>query len=548
MPANNLPTPTSYHQLFAYRGLTVPDSPWFHYPEPVTADKYRVLTYKGADDLISHLAAQYADVLPERNEHTISSNAPKSLPEAPMVVATLGSNNVQLALTGLAAQRLQHAYIHVSPLNSDTGIVTLLKTVDARVLLADDVFYERAEKLAAQIEGLQLHRMISFDPVDELKKDLRTFAYDINKDESKNSGLIFHTSGTSSSAPKPIWHANASFMHIPPMGVLRTTLTTGLMYHGMGGGIVLMAANISGSVALPLAKDPNYRTIPEVINSLKALPQIDVIVLHPILIEAFWENYGRNNSPEMEYLKRIGRIETGGGKLAHSVAHAMRSAGVNVRTLIGATEVGPFPLRNEPTEENWDSFVVTNEDQAVWEHIEGDQYELLLQSPPALALNLGIPPDGIYRTNDVFEEIPAGSKQYVYVGRRDQMLIHTMGLNTNPVSWENEFRPLDIVEECQLVGHGRRGPLLLVELNWSLVKNEQEARERVWKEIERINDTVMAWSRVQNREAMVILPRGAKLERSDKETVKRGVNLKKFENEIEQGYANWDKAAPLAKA
>lgn len=333
MPANNLPAPTSYHQLFAYRGLTAPDSPWFHYPEPVTADKYRVLTYKGADDLISHLAAQYAEVLPERNEHTISSNAPKSLPEPPMVVATLGSNNVQLALTGLAAQRLQHAYLHMSPLNSDTGIVTLLKTVDARVLLADDVFYERAERLAAQIEGLQLHRMINFDPVDELKKELRTFNYDTNKDESNNSGLIFHTSGTSSSAPKPVWHANSSFMKIPPMGVRRTTLTTGLMYHGMGGGIVLMAANIGGSVAFPLAKDPNYRTIPEVIHTLKALPQLDVIVLHPILIEALWENYGRNNSPELEYLKRVERIETGGGKLAHSVAHAMRSAGVNVVSL-----------------------------------------------------------------------------------------------------------------------------------------------------------------------------------------------------------------------
>jgi hypothetical protein len=128
------------------------------------------------------------------------------------------------------------------------------------------------------------------------------------------------------------------------------------------------------------------------------------------------------------------------------------------------------------------------------------------------------------------------------------MLIHSMGLNTNPVPWENALRPLEEIEECQLVGHGRRGPLLLVELNWSKVENENKARAAIWRAVEQYNNTVMAWSRVQHPEAMVILPQGAHLERSDKETVKRGVNIKKFDSEINQGYQNWDRAAPLAKA
>lgn len=191
---------------------------------------------------------------------------------------------------------------------------------------------------------------------------------------------------------------------------------------------------------------------------------------------------------------------------------------------------------------------MTDDKQAVWEHVEGNQYELIVNNPPGLALNFGLPGDGIYRTNDVFEETPAKSGKWLYIGRRDQMLIHTMGLNTNPVAWENALRPLDIVEECQLVGHGRRGPLILVELDWSKVGDERKAREKVWQAVQDINDTVMAWSRVQHPEAMVILPRGGTLERSDKETVKRGVNLKKWEGLIEQGYANWDKDAPVAKA
>jgi acyl-CoA synthetase (AMP-forming)/AMP-acid ligase II len=229
MPSTDLPEPTSFHQLFYYRSYVNPDDVWFYYPEPVAAEYYKGLTYKGANNLISHLAAQYKEVMPQRDETTISKNAPKSIPEPPMVVATLGSNNVQLALTGLAAQRMQHAYLHMSPLNSDAGIVSLLQSVDAKVLIADSVFYDRAQKLAAQVEGLCFLRMIEFDPEEELKKELKTFDFDPKKNEGLNSSLIFHTSGTSSSAPKPVWHTNQGFLFVPAIGIRKTTLTTGLM-------------------------------------------------------------------------------------------------------------------------------------------------------------------------------------------------------------------------------------------------------------------------------------------------------------------------------
>jgi acyl-CoA synthetase (AMP-forming)/AMP-acid ligase II len=218
MPATDLPKPTSYHQLFWHRAQTIPDAPYFFYPEPVAAEEYRILTYKGADNLISHLAARYSEILPERKESTISRAAPKSLTEPPMVIATLASNKAQLVLTGLAAQRMQHAFVHMTPLNSDAGIVSLLNAVDARVLLADKIFYERAEKLAAQVENLKLVPMIEFDPLDELKKELKTFGFDLNKDESQNSTIIFHTSGTSN-----------GLMFVPPFGFRKITLTSGLM-------------------------------------------------------------------------------------------------------------------------------------------------------------------------------------------------------------------------------------------------------------------------------------------------------------------------------
>ena len=140
------------------------------------------------------------------------------------------------------------------------------------------------------------------------------------------------------------------------------------------------------------------------------------------------------------------------------------------------------------------------------------------------------------------------SGKWIYIGRRDLMLVHSSGFLTNPVPCESALRPLEEIAECQLVGHERRGPLLVVELNWNKVEDESKARATIWKAVEEYNDTVMAWSRVQHQEALVILPRGSHLERSDKGTIKRGVNVKKFEQEIYLGYENWDRAAPLAKA
>ncbi|KAI9286875.1 hypothetical protein BC943DRAFT_358819 [Umbelopsis sp. AD052] len=543
--ASDLPKPTSFHQIFSYRSQDQPDHTWFYYPEPVNAEHYRELTFKGTDDLINHLAAQYAILLPKADESTISKATPKSVPNPPMVVATLGSSNIQTLLTGLAVQRMQHTFMHISPLNSDAGILSLVESMDSKVLIADSVFYARAENLVAQMEGVHLVRMIEFDPVDELKEDLKSFDYDRKRDESNDCCFILHTSGTSSSAPKPIWHANRPLLTTPPFAVRNTTITFGLLYHGMGCAAAIFAASVGASIALPLAKNANHRTIPEIINSVKGLPNASRIILHPILIEAIVEKYGKKNSPELEYLRRLESIEVVGGKLSSNVANELRDLGINIRSAFGCSEVGGFPLRNEPTKEHWDSFVPTNDYNAKWEHIEGDQYELLINDPPILGLNLGIPKGGIYRTNDVFEECPPKSGKWVYVGRRDLMLVHSMSLNTNPVPWENALRPLHEIEECQLVGHGRRGPLLVVQLNWNNVEDESKARDNIWKAVQEYNNTVTAWSRVQHPEALVILSKGCYLERSDKETVKRGVNVKKFEKEIDQGYQNWDRAAPL---
>jgi acyl-coenzyme A synthetase/AMP-(fatty) acid ligase len=227
MPQDSIEIPTSFSQLFAQQAHENREKTWIYYPEPITAEKYRCLTYGGADKLMSHLAAVYQELMPEATNETVSKTAPKLLDSPPMVVATMASNNVQCLLTGLASQRLGHPYIHISHLNSDIGIVSLLKSVDARVLIADSVFIDRAKSLALDVEGLHVISMIDFDPIDELKKPLRSFNTDTSSNELSKCCLIMHTSGTTNSAPKPMWHNYKGFLQTHPFVTGTTVLTTG---------------------------------------------------------------------------------------------------------------------------------------------------------------------------------------------------------------------------------------------------------------------------------------------------------------------------------
>jgi len=63
---------------------------------------------------------------------------------------------------------------------------------------------------------------------------------------------------------------------------------------------------------------------------LKFLPDADRLVIHPILAEAILEAYGKTNSPDLEYLRKLESVEVGGGKLSAEVANALRDLGVEV--------------------------------------------------------------------------------------------------------------------------------------------------------------------------------------------------------------------------
>lgn len=67
----------------------------------------------------------------------------------------------------------------------------------------------------------------------------------------------------------------------------------------MGGVIAFFVASMGKSVALSLAKHPNHRTLPEALSSIKAIPNANHLILHPMLAEAMLGTYGKRDSPEL---------------------------------------------------------------------------------------------------------------------------------------------------------------------------------------------------------------------------------------------------------
>lgn len=183
---------------------------------------------KGADALLSHLAAPYIDLLPKVDETTISKTAPNTIPEPPMVVATLVSNTVQVLLTGLAAQRLGHAYMHISPLNSDVPlfhscIQWMLKCSfpmkRTSIVLLSLLLRVTASGLFVW-PSLILYMSLTMAPNSLISISVQMRA---------PIALLYYTLQEQVVQLKPIWWPNKGVMHIAPLSTHSVILSTSLV-------------------------------------------------------------------------------------------------------------------------------------------------------------------------------------------------------------------------------------------------------------------------------------------------------------------------------
>ncbi len=183
---------------------------------------------------------------------------------------------------------------------------------------------------------------------------------------------------------------------------------------------------------------------------------------------------------------------SGGGSLSADLCALYHGMGLPILEGYGLTETSPVVAVNPPEEPKIGTIGTPVVDEAVkvdaslvgdgFADAEGEVGELLVKGPNVTdgywnkpeATDDSFTEDGWFRTGDIVELRPDGYIEFRE--RAKELLVLSTGKNVAPGPIEDAFAACDIVEQCMVMGDGRRFVSALI------VPNVEEVRKRAERE------------------------------------------------------------------
>jgi len=268
---------------------------------------------------------------------------------------------------------------------------------------------------------------------------------------------------------------------------------------------------------------------------------VDCVHCAPTLIENMYE-YISENGGDFTPLTSLKVLQPGGAALSDSILTALVSAGVNVKTTYGSTEIGP-PLRPIPhTRENPKCYSFRNlypDNRFLkMEEVGKGVYECIVYKGFEFAAELweGKNPDEPYRTNDLFLQDPPGSGFYTLQGRKDDILVHSNGENTSAGPLQLDIQSSSkMIHKVLALGHSKPCVALLVEANQGYDVEDEGTRNGVWEAVQHANARYPSHSQVL-RHMIYFLPTRKSLPVTPKGNVRRKEAESLYASEIASLY------------
>jgi len=272
---------------------------------------------------------------------------------------------------------------------------------------------------------------------------------------------------------------------------------------------------------------------------------VDCVHCAPTLIENMYEHIvdtGGDFSPLVE----LKVLQPGGAALSSNLVQVLISEGVNVKTTYGSTEIGP-PFRTIPhTRENSNCYTFRNlypdSPFLKMEEVGQGVFELAVYKGFELAADLWDGKDDTvpYKTGDLFIQEPPGSGFFTLQGRRDDLIIHTNGENTNALPLQIDIQSSSkVINKAIALGHSKPCVCLLVEVHEDYNPASILTRNRIWEAVQQVNERYPLHSRIL-QSMIYILPEGDKLPVTPKGNVKRKEAERIYSSEIEMLYTGDD--------
>jgi nucleoside-diphosphate-sugar epimerase len=228
-------------------------------------------------------------------------------------------------------------------------------------------------------------------------------------------------------------------------------------------------------------------------------------------------------------------VAFGGGPLKRSVGERLAEAGVRLLNHYGATEIGPLaPIFSPPPDYNWHYFRLRKD------------YDLRLES--VAAAEDGLPqyklvarPFGWDTTFEVQDRLVSDPNNpgldFNAVGRKDDLIVLATGEKVHPGILESSLSECDLVKSAIAFGENQFEVGVIIEPVNPLPSDQGDRfKSSIWPVILKACNQMDAHARVTSKDAIIIVPTGMLVPRSDKGSIMRKEVYKVFQAQIERAY------------
>lgn len=221
---------------------------------------------------------------------------------------------------------------------------------------------------------------------------------------------------------------------------------------------------------------------------------------------------------------RVEVVASGSAALQPRLARVFNAAGVPIAEGYGLTETSPVISVNE--EKNHGLMIGTT--GRILSNVEvkiAEDGEILAKGPNVMMgyykdeerTKEVLTADGWFHTGDIGELTGSDGKFLRITDRKKEMFKTSGGKYVAPQLIENQLKQSRFIEQAMVIGEGRKHPAVLIVPDYAFLRewcvrhemtcetvdeiyNNQRIRDRIWEEVEKVNQTLGSWEQPKKME------------------------------------------------
>ena len=358
--------------------------------------------------------------------------------------------------------------------------------------------------------------------------------------DSDRNVFIYHSSGTTS-LPKPIYVSHRQLLSYANCHELAEgreaeglNLSTLPLYHGFGQMAPNLSLSVGKTLCLPPASTvPNATLTMELLRATKAKSLMTV----PSILE---DISAASDSAGFELLANLDFVTFGGGPLRAAIGDHLVAKNVTILNHYGSTESGPLsPIFVPKSGYDWHYFRLRKDIKL--------QIDELRTTEGEKQLKLTAFPLGWEEPFEVQDRLICNPEHpdtdFAAIGRQDDVITLANGEKVTPYLLEDSLSGLELVKAAIVFGDNRFEIGVIVEPAEAIAPEKQEGfRDMVWPTVVEAGRQMDNHAKVSSKKAIIVMPPGATLPRTDKGSIARKQVYSQFKDEIDRVYQILDES------